>query len=267
MTAVININETIDIKENVIDAEMVEDVEDVEDVENVEEDIEDATIIPINESLIINKVLNKFDEIKIHSKQKTLLYSPNGIISFYKNEVNKKILVSTILQKTSISLRLLDWLVTNYSKKFDVHYELGRYDEEYVASNKNFNLWKDYKNQLKSFSKRLIDPFCRRQRIYFNMINYEIIVIDENNDHLYHSDVNGIITTVGQLNFFRWAIQNKVIDYAFDNLEKIESDMLSSADKKSKNKTAGGAKLNKRQLSKNNSCAKSQKIKVIVQFQ
>ena len=98
MTAVINNysenefkNEKIDNKENVIDAEIVDE----------EDDVTIIPIIPIQESLIINKVLNKVDEIKIHSKQKTLLYSPNGIIAFYKNEVNKKILVSIILQKTA----------------------------------------------------------------------------------------------------------------------------------------------------------------------
>ena len=32
-------------------------------------------------------------------------------------------------------------------------------------------------------------------------------------------------TTVGQLNFFKWALENKVIDYINNNLTKIDKDM------------------------------------------
>ena len=48
---------------------------------------------------------------------------------------------------------------------------------------KQFNTYHAYKSQLKSFSKKKFDPFCRRNRIMF--------------------DCNGveIETTVGQLNF------------------------------------------------------------------
>lgn len=189
----------------------------------------------------------------INLKQKTLLYSENGIINFYKTEMNKLILISIVKQNTAISLRLLDWLVTNYSKKHNVHYELNSNNTEYILSHKNFNLWNDYKNQLKSYSKKQFDPFCRRQRILFNIKTFSI---SDNNE----LDADVIVTTVGQLNFFRWAIVNKVIDYAFDHLAEIESDMLSSADVKNRS-------LNKkRQVSKNNSCAKSQKIKIMISF-
>ena len=36
------------------------------------------------------------------------------------------------------------------------------------------------------------------------------------------------LTTVGQLNFFRWAIEYYVIDYIIENLEMIEADMNNS---------------------------------------
>ena len=32
-------------------------------------------------------------------------------------------------------------------------------------------------------------------------------------------------TTIGQLNFFKWAIENKIIDYIKENYEQIEKDM------------------------------------------
>ena len=32
-------------------------------------------------------------------------------------------------------------------------------------------------------------------------------------------------TTIGQLNFFKWAIENKIVDYIKNNYETIETDM------------------------------------------
>ena len=58
------------------------------------------------------------------------------------------------------------------------------------------NVYNSYKSQLKAYSKKRFDPFCRRERIKF---------INHNNDE--------IITTAGQLNFFRWVIENNILDY------------------------------------------------------
>jgi len=63
-----------------------------------------------------------------------------------------------------------------------------------------------YKSQLKSYSKKYFDPFCRRNRINFNQIS----------------------TTLGQLNFFKWASSNGIIDYVIDNYNHIEDDMNQS---------------------------------------
>ena len=64
-----------------------------------------------------------------------------------------------------------------------------------------------YKSQLKSYSKKKFDPFCRRDRINFNC-----------------NDID-IETTMGQLNFFKWAIDNMIIEYIIQNYEDIENDM------------------------------------------
>jgi hypothetical protein len=37
-----------------------------------------------------------------------------------------------------------------------------------------------------------------------------------------------IITTIGQLNFFRFAIQDNIINYALEHIEDIERDMNST---------------------------------------
>ncbi len=69
----------------------------------------------------------------------------------------------------------------------------------------------DYKNQLKAYAKIYFDPFCRRDRINF-----------------IYGKGNELLTTVGQLNFFRWAIENNIIEYTVANMEIIEKDMNSS---------------------------------------
>ena len=66
----------------------------------------------------------------------------------------------------------------------------------------------NYKGQLKAYSKRNFDPFCRRNRIRF-----------------YYEENKYFITTVGQLNFFKWAFNNKIINYAIDNQKKIYENM------------------------------------------
>lgn len=192
-----------------------------------------------------------------------LLYSPNGLLNFYKDPINRNIFISIIKQKTVISLRLLDWLITNYSKKFNVNYNLQTGNPisgtEYINQEKNFNLWINYKDQLSAYYKKNFDPFSRRQRIFFNIEKLTVEPVYENYQE-YNDRTNGVLTTVGQMNFFRWAIMNKVIDYAFDNIKEIENNMLESLDKKNKTDKS------RKKLSKNNSIAKAQKFKVIVRF-
>jgi hypothetical protein len=130
------------------------------------------------------------------SKEELLMHS---LSEFYKNKKNIEKILPIINQKSNISLRLLDWFVTNYSKKNKTIYKVKK---------ETFNVHLNYKDQLKSYSKKQFDPFCRRDRI------------------VYRYDVNDeITTTVGQLCFFRWAIQNKIIDFVDEHYKIIEVDM------------------------------------------
>ena len=126
------------------------------------------------------------------NKQDLLMSSLNEFYCIPENVAKLK----EIVEKKSISLRIIDWFVTNYSKK-------------QVITIDNLNLYTDYKLQLKGYSKKQFDPFCRRERIKFH----------------YQNDDNYIETTVGQLNFFKWAISKKIINYIEENLTVIETDM------------------------------------------
>jgi hypothetical protein len=142
------------------------------------------------------------------------------LIDFYKNRENLHVLLPIILQQTKISLRSLDWFVTNYCKKYNINYPLTKNDE-----NKIYFPFKSYKSQLKAYSKKFCDPFCRRERVIFDYENDTIINFNSN-VKLGHK--NYIITTIGQLNFFRFAIQDNIINYALENITEIEQDMNST---------------------------------------
>jgi hypothetical protein len=122
-----------------------------------------------------------------------------------------------ILNQTAhISLRILDYFVTNYAKKKKIIY---------LQSNKYFNVFLNYKAQLKAYSKKQFDPFCRKMR------KMQGKQIDES-IHFEYDTGKIIETTVGQLNFFKWAIENGVLAYIVDHLTDIVEDMILSSKQK-----------------------------------
>ncbi len=127
----------------------------------------------------------------------------NSLMNFYNYPVHLERLLPILTKRSKISLRVLDWFVTNYSKEFRTRYKITLY-----GRTKEFYVHDSYKAQLQAFHKKLFDPFCRRRRIYFE-----------------YSDGYEIETTPGQLNFFRWAIQNNVIDYVCQHIERISFHM------------------------------------------
>lgn len=160
--------------------------------------------------------------MSFNGKEITLI---NFLITFYKNKID---LFSDIInQKTPLSLRLLDWLVTNYSKKYNITYPL-KCNSETVY----FNVYIDYKNQLKAYSKKFFDPFCRQKRLIIDSHTFKWRTYTSGED-LAKKD---IVTTVGQLNFFRWFIENKIIDYALSNVELIDRDMMATVTTKKRGK-------------------------------
>ncbi len=136
-----------------------------------------------------------------YSSQNTLLM--NNLITYYKSNNYLDRMLQIINGDVNISLRIVDWFTTNYAKKFYTVYDLP-------TNGNRFKVYNDYKLKLRSYSKRRFDPFCRWDRI---SIPYK------NDNHLQ--------TTIGQLNFFKWAFENNVIDYIEQNYSAIEKDMNS----------------------------------------
>jgi hypothetical protein len=107
--------------------------------------------------------------------------------------------------ESKISLRIIDWFVPNYAKKNFIIYAVP--PSEHTNSIPRYKVYNDYKLKLKAYSKKIFDPFCRWDRV---TIPYEQKYIE---------------TTIGQLNFFKWAIENKIIEYIEENYSTIENDM------------------------------------------
>jgi len=107
-----------------------------------------------------------------------------SLTKFYDDPENAEKLKDILTTKTQgISLRNLEWFVTNYAKNRHVTYN--------SPTGRPFTVHVAYKSSLDGYSKKLFDPFCRTERIEFK----------------------GLSTTVAQLNFIKWCLTNGIIDY------------------------------------------------------
>jgi hypothetical protein len=137
-------------------------------------------------------------EFVISSKEDLMM---KGLLKFFADDANRDKMIKILDGSSPIALRVLDWFVTNYSKQYDIIYNIEK-------SGKQFVVFSSYRSQLKGYKKRLFDPFCRRGKIDFEYGEGQVIQ-----------------TSYGQLNFFKWAIENGVIDYVDLHLEKIVNNM------------------------------------------
>lgn len=169
---------------------------------------------------------------KLSVKQNLLL---EKLKIFYENKTHIAQLLDIINSTSKISLRIIDWFVTNYSKKNFVVIPVKKYTGDKSTTKtkkkshfveKDVNVFLNYKAQLKAYSKKQFDPFCRRERISFK-----------------YNESDSIVTTVGQLNFFRWAIENDILVYINDNIDEIEEDMNSNIKKPTSKKKKSVKKL------------------------
>jgi len=143
------------------------------------------------------------DMEKIVGKNDLLLKS---LYDYFKHSTKLEQMLPIINGESKISLRALDWFVTNYAKKNNTIITIKQTSGDIYK----FMVHPNYKSQLKAYSKKQFDPFCRRDRITFIPTNTEIK------------------TTVGQLNFFRWCIKNKILIYVEKHINDIEKDMNNS---------------------------------------
>ena len=148
---------------------------------------------------------------KIHCKQELIV---NSLQRFYASVDNITEIVAMLQGTSEISLRVIDWFVTNYAKTHTTNY---------ILNGQEFLVYRDYKSQLKAYSKKLFDPFCRRERIYFQVPNHP-----------------SFLTTVAKLNFFRWAIEKNILTYIKLHQQEIEKEMNASMKELAKARSVTG---------------------------
>jgi len=208
----------------------------------------------------------------------TTLNTQNGLLmrnlmEFYENREYLNKMMRIINGESKISLRLVDWFVTNFAKKYYTVYELpvkpkighvstNQETSVQVSETFRFKVYNDYKLRLKAYSKLNFDPFCRWSRIS--------IPYDEN---------RFMETTIGQLNFFKWAIEHNIMDYIESHYQDIENDMnnRNSTSKRRDDVSESAMDMTKTDMTKTRKkreelsisackCIKKELVKIVVKF-
>lgn len=158
---------------------------------------------------------------KIECKPELVISSLQRFYSSHP-EINK--VLTYLTGDAPLSLRIIDWFVTKYSRKNFVRYPLNGQD---------FLVYLSYKGQLKAYSKQYFDPNCRRERIMFKIPGQD-----------------QFMTTIGKLNFFRWALESNILNYIEAHEEEIRTGYntylkdTTQTQKRGKNNTASSTDSN-----------------------
>ena len=169
--------------------------------ENIKKNLKDDIITNKNYDNKSNIEYNEIITIKDFKSKEIMHYKM--LDKFFSNCDKKEILtmISIIDGNHIISLRFLDWFVTRYCFLYKLSIDINN---TYCKEN-NFNINISYKAQLKSFKKKYFDPFRRKKKFYYTYEKSDLM----------------IITTIGQLNFFRWALNYDIINYTENNYKII----------------------------------------------
>jgi hypothetical protein len=195
----------------------------------------------------------RIENPNIFFNQKELCHYKN-IDKFFKEQYEKNPeniikMIDVIEGKSDISLRILDWFVTKYSKK-KISCNGGTKNVE------AFDVKISYKAQLKAYKKRYFDPFRRRKKFYYPCEKDGFINYENEDKHIY--------TTLGQLNFFKWAFSNNIVSYVEDNLNFIigEMNLFNKDEKKKKLQIQKDDEVVKKVQKKTQNSIKDEKLKI-----
>lgn len=173
-----------------------------------------------NVPIIENAILNPHE-----------IYIYKIINGYFKTLSSEKIdlMISIIARNNIISLRILDWFSTIYSVTNKVQWKL--------IDGSDFNVNSSYKAQLLTYKKKYFDPFRR-------------VKPDDKNSKFYYAFNKKnksirVLTTLAQLNFFKWAFSNKIIEYIENNYDSISTKMIPLNKMKLQNKKDNNLKQKK----------------------
>jgi hypothetical protein len=159
--------------------------------------------------LTINENNNKVIEFLNLNIQETILL--RSVENYFTDKNNFYILKTIVNGSNTISRRTIEYFVTKYSNIKNTTYLIENNDKKI-----KFNVYSSYKDKLKCHKKKYFDPFGRGDRIPF------------------FSNDTCIITTIGQLNFYKWFITNDIYIYCLNNHDEIQSSLLENFNKNKK---------------------------------
>lgn len=137
----------------------------------------------------------------------------NKLQARYRKDKEMKRWFLTFVQKPSVSLRTIEWLASSYSKRHNVSYYVKHSDGTRFL----FHMHSSYKSQIKAYTRNNFDPFRRKTSATIHLPSMQTSPQPGDTS----------LTTLSQVNFFRWVFENNVIDYALKNLEAIHQDIES----------------------------------------
>jgi hypothetical protein len=182
----------------------------------------------VNQTISSDVVIDNSEKVSFKTNTQILSEQEKFVLKelnkFYTRDKIERI-KPIINQESDTSLRLIDWTLTNHSKKNCI--VIKKKDGTMVE------IYPSYKAHLDSYPKNtLFDVFKRGSCIRF-----------------YYSDneEDYIITSVKQLNIFRWLIKDEILDYIETNRTAIVDDMRVSLRRSAINKKKKGKHKAQRQ--------------------
>lgn len=133
------------------------------------------------------------------------------LVEFFDNRYNIVSMLKVLRKERkdgTVSLRLLDYFVVNYAEEYSVAFP-------HPQTNTLFEVYKSYESCMKTYHKAFFDPFRRgreEDRLDFEFSLDSLGSVDS---------VDSVDTTLAQLNFFRWIIENGILNYVEENQEAI----------------------------------------------
>lgn len=163
-----------------------------------------------NQSQSLRELLGNF-RVPISLENSKFRLFKQKLLPFWTEDRIRSIFLPIVNDCNPVSLRMLDWLCTNFAKRRSVVC-VRKYPQN---NNVEFvDICQRYKQECAEHRRAGFDPFARAHG-------------KNADDWILLCDIDGqtFRTTVAQLNFLQWAEENEVLRYAKDHRSEIAAEM------------------------------------------
>jgi len=170
-------------------------------------------------------------QIKLHDNKSSIFTCPPivdiPLIEFPIIEPSTDINIISKNYKfvNNISVRIVNWFVTNYSKYHNTSISkkpttTTNNNNTQLNEDLNFFVWNQFGSAKSAFNINLFDPYCRNNKIIISLQSIQPL------SHLFNTPIPPyLLTSIAQLNFFRWAINYHVLDFIDTHFNIIQNDL------------------------------------------